>query len=307
MFGSVFFLTALAGILVTPRHITATFPIHTAAITPVSTSAQVSLLFVGDMFFDRSIRQVAQRRGGEYLFSCIDNELQSADMVVGNLEGPITGHPSVSVGTPEGSDNNYVFTFPTSTAQLLAAHNVRAVTIGNNHINNFGAEGIESTGQFLRHAGVGYFGGIRSNEPVYRITINNLPVSFVSYNEFGGMSPEKVAGVVSSEYAQGRTVIVYAHWGDEYSTSTVRLRPIAQMFVHAGARLIVGSHPHIVLPHETIDGTPVYYSLGNFIFDQYWDERVRTGLMLDVALSQNSVRVAEKSVHLNKDATTCME
>src|SRR6185369_1050006 len=57
------------------------------------------VLVLGDLFFDRYIRQTIDTRGGDYVFSCVDDVLRDSDLTVGNLEGPITDHPSVSVGT----------------------------------------------------------------------------------------------------------------------------------------------------------------------------------------------------------------
>ena len=114
----------------------------TAAADAEAQPGRARVLFVGDMFFDRFIRQKSDRVGADFPFSCIDPLLRSADMVVGNLEGPITDNGSISVGTVPGSPNNYRFTFPKATAALLLRHNVKAVSIGNNHILNFGHEGL---------------------------------------------------------------------------------------------------------------------------------------------------------------------
>ena len=97
-------------------------------------SPSVKLLFVGDMMFDRHIRKMALRHSEDFLFSCIDPLLMKHDIVIGNLEGPITTSPSTSMGTKVGSKENFYFTFPTSTASLLFNHNIKLVSIGNNHI-----------------------------------------------------------------------------------------------------------------------------------------------------------------------------
>src|SRR5262249_46398088 len=125
-----------------------------------SQPGRVRILFVGDMFFDRFIRQKSERLGSDFPFACVDALLRSADMVVGNLEGPITDNRSVSVGTTPGSPNNSRFPSPKETAATLSRHNVAAVTLGNNHIMNFGQTGLEQTRRYLDAAGVGHFGGI---------------------------------------------------------------------------------------------------------------------------------------------------
>lgn len=101
--------------------------------SPLNPAIQhATILFGGDMMFERSIRVAMEKKGGDYVFSCIRDVLQSADLVVANLEGPITSHASKSVGSKVGGGGNYTFTFPTSTADLLFRHNIRIVNLGNN-------------------------------------------------------------------------------------------------------------------------------------------------------------------------------
>lgn len=275
---------------------------------PIPTNVAMSeakILFVGDMSFDRYIRQAINKRGSDYLFSCIDPLLKDADFVVANLEGPITSYKSTSEGTAMGSPENYRFTFPTTTAQLLFQHNIKVVNIGNNHINDFGSEGISSTQKYLTDAGVSYFGGLVGNTSIYRVSDDGINLSFINYNQFGGDSPEKTAELIASEYAAGRRVIVYTHWGEEYTAPTERVRSIAKLFANNGADLIVGSHPHVIQEHEMLGDTPVYYSLGNFIFDQYFDSNVIKGLALLVHISKNKITIDEKQVSLNSDGRSC--
>jgi poly-gamma-glutamate synthesis protein (capsule biosynthesis protein) len=262
---------------------------------------EAKILFVGDMLFDRYIRQVAEQKGGDYIFSCIDELLQSADMVVGNLEGPITPYPSVSLGSTPGSPENFIFTFPPETAALLAAHNIRVVNIGNNHTLNFGRAGLEQTKNYLQEAGVAFFG----NEEVYRTEVRGVPVAFVNYNEFGEVSAEKVEQMIERE-AQDRTVILYAHWGQEYQPASTRIKQLAHSFVDAGASAVFGSHPHIVAEHEVYKERDIYYSLGNFFFDQYWNAEVSRGLAVLLSVRQDGATVTEYPVELLKDGRTCL-
>lgn len=256
--------------------------------------AEVQIFATGDMQFDRHIREVSAKRGGDFLFTCMDPLLGSADFAVANLEGPITPNNSQSVGSVPGAPDNYIFTFPTSTGALLARHNIGAVGIGNNHINNFGLAGILSTQQNLTDAGVGAFGGIKGYEGIFETEVHGVPLAFVGYNEFGGSKAGDVAKTIAAERAKGRVVIVYAHWGDEYMDASARLRPIATAFATSGASAIIGAHPHIVLGHERIGATLVYYSVGNFIFDQYWNDPVSHGLALMLHVSQDGMVTADE-------------
>jgi len=261
---------------------------------------------VGDIFFDRQIRKMMYENGEDYVFSCISGFLKEADLIVGNLEGPITENASVSLFTTSGSDNNYVFTFPTNVAKLLAKNNIKMVNLGNNHINNFGKEGISSTKKYLDEAGVDYFGGAAGDESVYRAKIAGIKVSFISYNEFDGDSASKVVQKIDDEKSKGQMVFVYTHWGDEYILPPVRVKNYAKMFAQAGADLVIGSHPHVILPSEKIGETIIYYSLGNFIFDQYWNKNVSTGLVLEVVIKRGEINIIEHKVSLNRDGRTCL-
>jgi poly-gamma-glutamate synthesis protein (capsule biosynthesis protein) len=287
------------------------------ASTSTSTRADIAeattttMLFVGDMFFDRHIRLAAAKNGGDYLFSCIDPLFESVDMVVGNLEGPITANASVSVGTKQDNPQHFQFTFPTSTAAVLARHNVRLVNLGNNHIANFGKSGIAATHGYLEKAGVAYFGGIVGNSPIYRARYRGRPFSFVNYNQFGGESAKVVASRIAQEKSWGSTVIVYTHWGDEYAYGVASMQKAARLFAENGADVIIGSHPHVVLDSARIGQTLIYYSLGNFIFDQYFNARVKNGLAVALTFSAVSstpalVNVQEYPVVLKTDGRTCL-
>ena len=78
-----------------------------------------------------------------------------------------------------------------------------------------------------------------------------------------------------------------AHWGIEYQSAPPSyVRVLARKFSLAGADLVIGTHPHVIGEMEDIGTTRVYYSLGNFVFDQYWDELVRCGLAVELSLTK---------------------
>lgn len=265
------------------------------------------ILFVGDMNFDRYIKKVAENKGEDYIFSCVSNFLKDSDLVVGNLEGPITDNPSVSLGSTIDTPENYTFTFPPNTAKLLAKNNIKVVNLGNNHISNFGNEGFVSTKKYLEESGVRYFEGFYGDEPVLRKEIKGNKISFISFNEFDGDKVQDIVEIIREEKKEGRIVFVYTHWGDEYIAPPQRIKNYAKIFVNSGADLIIGSHPHIVQEKEIYKNKSIYYSLGNFIFDQYWNKEVSTGLVLEVNIKNTIVTIVEHKVSLNRDGRTCLE
>ncbi len=270
-------------------------------------AAHAVVLFGGDMMFDRSIRTTVEKKGWDYVFSCIDPFLKNEDLVVANLEGPLTEKPSVSVGTVPGSTKNMIFTFPTSTARLLFTHNIRLVNLGNNHIKDFGEDGVLSTISALSDARVGYFGD-PLGDTVDEREVGGVPFSFINYNEFsaGGKASTTIRQIQEAR-RKGRLPIVYTHWGVEYASTTPEyLRVLAHRFVDSGAEVIIGSHPHVVGEREFYKEKYIYYSLGNLIFDQYWYEAVRHGLMVRVVFDAQGVQyVEEVRVELMRDGRTC--
>lgn len=267
----------------------------------------ISMLFVGDMMFDRQIRLRAEQFGQEHIFSCASSTLKSYDVVIGNLEGPVTHKSSVSVGSVVGSPNNFVFTFPLSVPKALFDHNIKIVNLGNNHILNFKTEGLRETRILLDEAGVSYFGGVAGNTSVLRSEFNGRHFSFVSFNEFGGESASSTIGLIQKEKADGQTVIVYAHWGDEYVDVSKRVREWTKQFMLAGTDTVIGSHPHVVQGWGSVNGKPYYFSLGNFIFDQYFNADVSKGLAVEVVFDGGDIRTKEFAVTIHKDGRSCIE
>lgn len=257
-----------------------------------------SIVFGGDMMFDRYIRTITERVGGDYLFSCIDHALLGADLVVANLEGPITGEPSRG-----GAD--LAFTFPPETAELLKRHNISIVNIGNNHISNFGTEGVRSTLSSLDAAGMHSFGDPLEHR-VATTTVGGILLAFVNYNQFDHQSSSDVLQNIRIMRESGFLPVVYTHWGEEYQEATGGQKRLAHEFVDAGAEIVIGSHPHVIQEHEVYAGKHIYYSLGNFIFDQYFSDAVTYALLIKVQFSPTSVTgVEEIPIILSTDGRVC--
>jgi len=261
--------------------------------------------------FDRGIRYYAQKNGGnDFIFDKISPTLLSNDLVVANLEGPITDNKSISVGTAVGSADNYFFTFDPSVAKTLFENNMRLVDLGNNHILNFGQAGLDSTEKYLSEAGVDYFG---SRAPLKSKieNIHGVNIAFVSYNEFSDDSAEDEQNTTVEEIKKAKAsadiVIVFCHWGVEYALNpTDGQKELAHQFIDEGADLVIGSHPHVIEPMEIYNGKRIYYSLGNFIFDQYFDENVRNGLGVEVKVDKitKELSFSEKYFYLDSNGQT---
>ena len=263
----------------------------------------VQVLFTGDLMFDRGIRAVAEKNGNNFIFSKISNRLKNNDLVVSNLEGPITDNTSVSLGSVPQSPENYIFTFDKSLAETLFSENIRLVNLGNNHTLNFGSKGLISTKEYLDKANVEYFGNY-VNRSIIK-DIQGVKIAFVSYNENVAdleIEKNKVVDEIKNVKSQSDIVVVFSHWGSEYTKTAIeRVEVIAHEFVNAGADLIVGSHPHVIQNVEEYKGKKIYYSLGNFVFDQYFSENTRNGLGVSVKIDKKTKEMQFEEIHFYLD------
>ncbi len=260
--------------------------------TTTSPTKSVSILFGGDLMFDRNVRLLADEIGYQNLItSDLAELLQAQDLVVANLEGPITDQNSVSVGTEPGTPQNFIFTFDPQAAHWLADHNITLVNLGNNHILDFGIDGVRSTLDYLQEAGVSSFGwksaeqGSQYNQISTIVEFQDFKVGFVNYNQFG--QQPLAAAITEIEQLQDQLdyIVVFTHWGIEYEPQPNQvIQQQAYDLIEAGAHTVIGTHPHVIQPYEDYLHGRIYYSLGNFIFDQYFSPEVQQGLLVEMQL-----------------------
>jgi poly-gamma-glutamate synthesis protein (capsule biosynthesis protein) len=250
----------------------------------------VSLSFGGDVMLDRTVRQNIDRLGAEYFTKDIKRIFWAQDVNMANLEGPVTNNPSVS-NVSQDNPNHFKFTFdPIQTKDFLDFNRVNAVSIGNNHILNFGAEGVAQTEEFLQQNNVFYVGVPREDAKniVYK-DINGKKIAFVPYNDFAPPSIEKTLDSIKEAKQNSDIVIIFTHWGQEYNKKMTNLqREQAHQFIDAGAKVVIGAHPHVIEPIETYREGVIFYSLGNFVFDQFFDEDVKERLLVHMLIDNNN-------------------
>ncbi len=255
----------------------------------------IKILFGGDMMFDRNIRLAAQDQSYQYLLQPLAELFAKQDLVVANLEGPVTNNNPVSVGTVPGSPNNYIFTFSPQVVPVLQQHKIEVVNLGNNHILNFGQDGYQQTLNYLSQGGIKYFGQIGSSvsEEEQQLSlieeIRGYRIGFVNYNQFAQMGLEPVLSEVKKLKKKVDLVVVYTHWGNEYQPEANQvITNWAHQLIDQEADVIIGSHPHVVQNHEVYQGKHIYYSLGNFVFDQYFQPEVRQGLLVQLVINPST-------------------
>ncbi|MBP9749289.1 MAG: CapA family protein [Candidatus Pacebacteria bacterium] len=274
---------------------------HTPLIT---THPPMTLTFVGDMMFDRYVREKAQVKGYGGIIVETAPLFASSTYVFGNLEGPVTTFAPVA-DYRDGGPNHFRFTFATQTARVLRDYRFSVVTLNNNHITNFGMEGVAQTKEWLAREGVGYVGAPDDPYTPWRTATSGLEIAVYSYSMWHTKDFELLRTSIAAEATSTLTVVL-AHWGEEYETvpnATQLAR--AHALVDAGADLLVGSHPHVIQRKEVYRNVPIYYSLGNFVFDQYFSSEVRCGAVVSYThFSDGGASTSEAFIELRKDGVT---
>ncbi len=258
----------------------------------------ITIAFIGDIMVDRYIRKIANRNSYEYLFDKVREKLSEATLVVANLEGPVTDF--LSIANSEVEHERFVFTFDPLIIKALENANIKIVNIDNNHITNFGNEGLKQTVKYLESSSVNYFGNPYNRNILFK-KFDQITIAFVSYNQFINPDTIETNKLIVSANELADHVVVYTHWGDEYE-----LRPnqnqisLAHEFIDNGADLIIGSHPHVVQTKEIYKNRQIYYSLGNFIFDQYFTEEVSCGAVVTFEFNKKEIKLlSEEFVKLD--------
>lgn len=253
----------------------------------VAKGERESMLFMGDVMLARNIERLMNTYGTYYPFKGIRDLLAGHEVVIGNFEGSI---PTRHVQTPSLA---FRFSVASSTAPVLSRVGFTDMTLANNHAYDYGEETYTNTREVLQKAGLAVGGNPRmlSNDEVLYHTIDDVQVAIIPINTIGGTPTlEQITKVLVNAAKKSDVQIVSIHWGTEYElVSNDAQRAHARALIDAGADTIIGHHPHVVQDIEEYRGAPIFYSLGNCIFDQYWDANVQEGLAVALSFTENKI------------------
>lgn len=273
----------------------------------------IRLLFGGDLMFDRTIRQKMNQAGHAFILQELVPLFESHTAVIANLEGPVTNNASKSVGSIPGSPANFIFTFDPMVATTLYDQKLRVVNLGNNHIQNFGQDGVVQTKKYLTDANVHFFGDTgsetNSNERSLILEFSGVKIGFVNYNQFTADGFVHALTDIEAVRPQVDLLIMYTHWGNEYvPTANEVITNQAHRFVDQGVDIVIGSHPHVVQNQEDYKGKRIYYSLGNMVFDQYFRPEVQKGLLVTVEVDPQTLGLSfqEHAIQLKTSGQTVL-
>jgi poly-gamma-glutamate capsule biosynthesis protein CapA/YwtB (metallophosphatase superfamily) len=219
--------------------------------------------------------------------------IKGADIALANFENPAPDKPRFHAsGTVFSADPKFI--------DGLASAGIDYVSLANNHIRDAGASGLLQTIANVKKRGIAYSGAGKdlaaARTPAVLVAAGTK-VAILGYDAIAGsyhatasrvgsapLSARYVkADVAAARAAGAEVVIVYPHWGTEYDpTPFANQKKLAEMIIDNGADMVIGNHAHWAAAMEVYKGKPIWYALGNFVFDQTWSEPTMEGITLEL-------------------------
>ena len=219
--------------------------------------------------------------------------IKGADIAIANFENPAPDNP-------RWHTKGTVFSADPTLMDGLANAGIDYVSLANNHIRDAGGQGLLQTIENIEQRGIKVSGAGKDLAAARRPAImeaGGVKVAILAYDAIAGKyhatatrigSAPLQARLVKADVAAARKagadiVIVFPHWGTEYDpTPFASQQKLARMIIDAGADMIIGNHAHWAAAMEVYQGKPIWYALGNFVFDQTWSEPTMEGITLEL-------------------------
>ncbi len=267
-----------------------------------------TILFTGDIMLDRGVKKMTERHGENYAFPFlkIKETLKGADILFGNLESMISD---------KGEDTGALYSFraPPEAMEGLSFAGFDVVSLANNHTFDYGREAFEDTmrrleGEKIKYTGAG-FSEKEAHFPAVIELEDGTRGGFLGYTEFlyphafakeersgiTNLSQERMEEDIKSAKKEADLIFVSFHYGEEYEKKPNENQKIlSKKAIDSGADGGIGHHPHVTQPVEKYEGKYIAYSLGNFIFDQYFSEETMRGFMLELEIKEGEIEGMRK-------------
>ena len=247
---------------------------------PTPTPASVSIVAVGDIMLGRNVnKKMHDYDDFLYPFRKTADFLSGADITFGNLESPFFDQcPVVGSGT-------FKFCGDYRSVEGLKTAGFDVLSLENNHILNYGEEGLKQTVDLLRQNNI-------SPSTANEITIkraNEITFGFLSFSYDRNL--DQALEKVKQEKDKVDVLIVSLHWGAEYKTKPAKSQvDLAHQLIDSGVKVILGHHSHWVGEVEHYQNGLIFYSLGNFVFDQMWSEETKKRLVAKINFEGKKIK-----------------
>jgi poly-gamma-glutamate synthesis protein (capsule biosynthesis protein) len=237
------------------------------------------------------------------VFESVREIFDQADLVVGNLEAALT-----TLNFNPKEPESIVLRGHPKHAKLLSEAGFRVLQVANNHTVQHGKEGFQETVEALEEAGIGAVG--LNQQELLKLDVAGESVGFLAASDVPDNTDQRQQSYqrldsdfiakVKASVEQVDHLFVLLHWGLESSTVPMDYqRKLIQELSDAGARGIIGSHPHLFYEVWQDGATVSAPSLGNFVFDLCWDRRLLQSGVLDIRLEGGQIAADIHPIAIN--------
>lgn len=230
---------------------------------------EMKLSFVGDCTLGTQLgasgpgtfNGYAQNNPPEYFLEKVAPIFERDDFTVANCEGVLSDGPLLPAD--KGSDTAFWFIGPASNAKIFSSSSVEVAGFSNNHMGDYGYEGIRDTVRALEAEGVTVAEHLK---PCY-LEKDGFTVGLLACRIRWAGHEKSVYKLLDEMKENSDFQIIYTHGGAEGTHDVDQWRVTSfRNLIDRGADLVIGSHPHMLQPVERYNGGTIVYSLGNFCF-----------------------------------------
>lgn len=245
-----------------------------------------TMLITGDVMLARDVENKMNLFSPLYPFLEVKHVFAAHDYVLINFEGSI---PRTHVPTPSMTMR---FSVSDKNIHSFSELGVTHASLANNHAQDYGNDGYVNTKALLQQHNVSSFGQpyTLATTSVHILETAKKTIAFIGIDLVLSKPTERELQDIfayATENSDEQYVIV--HWGDEYVLFHNAVQEMyAKQFIELGADLVIGHHPHVVQDIQKINDVLVFYSLGNFVFDQYFSKDVQEGMMLSLDIGTST-------------------
>jgi poly-gamma-glutamate synthesis protein (capsule biosynthesis protein) len=238
--------------------------------------------------------------------------IEGADLAIANFENPAPNRP-------RWHTRGTVFSADPALIDGLAAAGIDYLSLANNHIRDAGGQGILQTIANIGKRGIEVSGAgvdLAAARKPAMLEAGGMTVAVLGYDAIAGYyhatatsigSAPLTASIVRADIKAARKagadlVIVFPHWGTEYRSKPFAAQQrLARMIIDSGADMVIGNHAHWAAAMEVYEGKPIWYALGNFVFDQTWSEPTMEGITLELTFHGADLVQARMRPHIILD------
>lgn len=279
-------------------------PVTSASSAASLSSDPIKLAFAGDILLDGFVGDQIAKYGVNFPFVKVAPTLQKADIAFANLETPVSIRG-------KAAEKTFAFRSKPATLGGLTYAGIDGVSLANNHILDYGKDAMLDTLIHLDRNKIGHTGAGKDEDEAfkpYTKTVKGKKIAILGVSRvlsnpswYAGKNKPGAASAYTSQpmlsaiqkmSKENDYTIVYIHWNEEFKDFPEKYaRTLAKQMIDSGADLILGAHSHCLMGIEYYKHKPIYYSLGNFVFNRSTrgGEKTLNSMLLNVEIKDSKI------------------